>query len=625
MMFFRIREDDVFGLVRPALDAHTLGPVYLAQLLAEAGYSTVTAGDSIARAMNRIQTSDNRTIFMKWLATNRVTLLGVSFRLDPQDARELFGRTYHQLEAIGAVGIGGAVRHVFFAGLPEACEAIKREFGDAVTVFKGDETPRETLSILGVPKEKIPPAASAESVADEIRWTIAEQIVAENQHQSVTPPARNTYPEFGTAQDTVIKRIAASANRDQGPVMRAHVGPYSPNQDESLREFEHWLRRLATTGFLDVVSIGTSQLTQESFGERWGLRPNGGGVPINSPAEYERFWHAARPMLMRTYAGTNDVPRLARMHEESLNIAWHALSFWWFSEIDGRGPNTVAENLRQHFETLDFVALTGKPIEPNIPHHFAFRGGDDLTYILSALLAAKAAKARGVRIFILQVMLNTPKQMSSSQDIARARALVELVREQETRDFRIILQPRAGLDYLSPDVAKAKKQLAAVSMMMADIEPASRSGPEIVHVVSYSEANSLATPEVVDESIQLTRKALERYGAERQQFAGDVAEEEVGVQHRTERLKAEARALLDAIEQHIQNPYSSQGFYAILQAGFLVAPSMWQGRDEFKNAVSWTTKIVNGGVAVVDADGTPMSLEERTSICIQNLKSAQDL
>ncbi len=96
----------------------------------------------------------------------------------------------------------------------------------------------------------------------------------------------------------------------------------------------------------------------------------------------------------RTPAQKN-VPELAAIHEETINICWHALSFWWFNRLDGRGPNGLLENLRQHVQTTAYIARTGKPLEANVSHHFAFRGGDDVTYIVSAYLAAKLAKKNG--------------------------------------------------------------------------------------------------------------------------------------------------------------------------------------------------------------------------------------
>lgn len=149
---------------------------------------------------------------------------------------------------------------------------------------------------------------------------------------------------------------------------------------------------MSSAGLLDIVSVGSSQLSQSDFGTDWGDRPNGGGVPINSEKDLRDIWQAARPMLVRTYSATRNVPQMAEVYERTINIAWHALSLWWFNKIDGRGPNNVFENLKQHFDALKVIAQHGKPFEPNIPHHFSFRGGDDYTYVLSAYLAALIAK-----------------------------------------------------------------------------------------------------------------------------------------------------------------------------------------------------------------------------------------
>lgn len=176
-------------------------------------------------------------------------------------------------------------------------------------------------------------------------------------------------------------------------------------------------------------------------------------------------------MLVRAYAGTRDVAQLARMYENTLHIAWHALSLWWFCQIDGRGPYPVRENLRQHVETLRTIATTGKPFEANVPHHFAFRGADDTSYVVSAYLAAKLAKSLGIRQFVLQNMLNTPRGTWGIADLAKSRAMLRLVRQLEDERFRVILQPRAGLDSFSPDLLRARAQLAAATALMDDIEP----------------------------------------------------------------------------------------------------------------------------------------------------------
>lgn len=184
-------------------------------------------------------------------------------------------------------------------------------------------------------------------------------------------------------------------------------------------------------------------------------------------------------------------------------------------EIDGRGTNTVLENLREHLQAIHFITKTGKPLEPNVPHHFAFRGTDDITYIISGYLAAKTAKKHGIKNLILQNMLNTPKYTIGLQDLAKGRAMLRLVRELEDEHFTVHLQSRAGLDYFAPDLDKAKIQLAAVTALMDDIEPDNDNSPEIIHVVSYSEAVRLATPSVIEESIKITLTTLKKYREQR--------------------------------------------------------------------------------------------------------------
>lgn len=207
---------------------------------------------------------------------------------------------------------------------------------------------------------------------------------------------------------------------------------------------------------MDILSIGSSQLSQSNFGEKWNDKINGGGVPVNSEKEYIDIWNAAKPMLVRTYSATQNVCRMAEMYERTINIAWHALSLWWFDELDGRGPNSLYRNLKEHIATIKYIASINKTIEANVSHHFAFRGCDDTTYIISTVLAAKMAKKCGAKYFVLQNMLNTPRSTWGVQDLAKSRVLLRLVKELEDNNFRVILQTRAGLDFLSRILMKPR-------------------------------------------------------------------------------------------------------------------------------------------------------------------------
>jgi hypothetical protein len=218
-----------------------------------------------------------------------------------------------------------------------------------------------------------------------------------------------------------------------------------------------------------------------------------------------------------------------------------------------------------------------------------------------------------VRQLVLQIMLNTPKYIWGIQDLAQARALLALVREQEDSSFRVILQPRAGLDYLSHDLERAKVQLAAVTALMDDIVPHDEGSPEIVHVVSYCEGDRLADPDAVDESVKITAAALREYRLQKRRREIEDLSQSRDVQEREQAIAAGARIVLKEIERSIPDPYSPQGLHLVFRAGFLPAPYLWQGRDEFPHAVQWRTGLIRGAVKVVDEDGQEIKPADRAA------------
>lgn len=627
-MHMALRSHGRYGFIKPSLDAHTLGINSAAELLRSCGYEVLIAEGPVEQAILDYSYESRREVVINWLVENRISRVGISYRLDEADAVNMVGYLVNEMQRRSLFSYqGGFIEAVYFAGLPRTCTLIEREFGGLVKTFSGGESPYDTLLKLGVPGESIPKTISWASKYDDLLMEFGREVVSSGEHVTVKPPKRPTYLEMGTKQDTVVKRLDANLKQAEPfyPLVRAHLGPYSAElkREEAVRQFVSWAEMLAKSGYLDILSIGTSQLTQSNFGEDWSGMANGGGVPINSPDEYREIWDASRPLLVRTYAGTKNISGLARMHEETLNICWHALSLWWFNELDGRGPYDLYTNLKQHIETIKFIAKTNKPFEANIPHHFAFRGADDVTYIVSAYLAAKLAKRLGIKTFILQNMLNTPRHTWGVQDLAKSRALLKLVRSLEDNDFRVILQPRAGLDYFKPDLYEAKAQLAAVTALMDDIEPFTEKSPQIIHVVSYSEASHLATPDIVDESIQITFCALQKYRELRRSGKIEDMSRNGEVKEREAALLDGARLVISAIEESIEDAYSAEGFYKIFAAGFLPVPYLWNEKGEFKWAKFWRSKPVNGATKLTDAEGRIVETERMIEFAKGKLSDAE--
>lgn len=617
-MLKHVEDNEIFGLVRSDIDVHTLGVSTVAKIIQDCGYITHIADSSITQAIADIDNEKSVELLLDWIKSKKITRLGFSYRLDPEDAKISFDKVYALLKNRGMLTEnGGSINQVYFSGLPISSKWVSEKYSD-VPVFEGDETAVETLGRLGVPRSRIPKKVYESSVYDTNRMIFAEKLIKSGVYKEIKPSNHLGYSSFGTFKDNLKDRVESNKIEGNPPLMRAHVGPYNADQKLAIKEFNSWLKELASTGFLNIVSVGSSQLSQSDFGKDWGSRPNGGGVPINSEDDLKSIWESSRPMLVRTYAGTRDIPKLAKIYEKTINIAWHTLSFWWFNQIDGRGPYTVKENLQQHIDTLKVAAKSGKPFEPNIPHHFSFRGGDDFTYVLSSYLAAKTAKKLGVKSFVLQVMLNTPKHTWGVQDLAKARSLLKLVRELEDESFKVYLQPRAGLDYFSPDFEKAKMQLASVSAMMDDIEPDNPHSPDIIHVVSYCEGIELATPKYINESIQITSSAIKEYRKLKESGELEDMKDNRDVMRRTDYLYDEAKAVVELLEKEIDNLYEAEGLYEVFKLGIFATPFLWEGRHEFSEAVKWKTGLVNGGITVVDDNGKPIRPIDRVREALVN-------
>lgn len=617
----KVQTQDIFGFIKPLVDVHTMGIYTMANLLRDCGYKVVMAKDDINEAVEDLKKVNNYSLLKHWLESNKISRIGFSYRMDPKDACDYFMTLYEQLKSHEMfMEQGGPIKELSFAGLPDACELVRQKTDGIVLTFPGNESPVEALRMYGVPEDILPASLNNHNPYDNMRWDFAKKLI-ENESWRLEPAQDHYgYKECGQNDDTYVARLEYARGKNALPIIRTHSGPYNPNRLEALKEYNSWCKDLAESKLLDVLSIGSSQLTQSNFGEDWEGKPNGGGVPVNSELEYQNIRENANPMLVRTYSGTKNVPGLAVIHERSLNISWHALSFWWFNELDGRGKNTLLENLKEHFETVRYIVTTGKPVEPNVPHHFAFRGADDVSYIVSGFLAAKAIKKMGASHMILQNMLNTPKYTWGVQDLAKGRCMIKLVRELEDDNFKVSLQTRGGLDYFAPDLEEAKIQLAAVTCMMDDLEPENDNSPEIVHVVNYSEAVRLATPPIIKESIKITLAALHQYRYARKMGMVPNMKYDKDVQYRYEALMYEARAAIKLLEDNIPNLYTPEGFEKVFKEGFLAVPYLMDQDHKYPKATMWKTAIKNGGICVVDDDGKIISTEERYRYIIGHME-----
>ena len=184
----------------------------------------------------------------------------------------------------------------------------------------------------------------------------------------------------------------------------------------------------------------------------------------------------------------------------------------------------------------------------------------------------------------------------------------------------MLLQPRAGLDYFKTDLEEAKIQLAAVSALMDDIDPHNEMSPPLIHVVSYSEASHLATPEIINESVQITQHAIQEYRKMRKNGEIEDMSKNTDVLQRTEEILKSAETIISGIEEYIENPYTPEGFYKAFAAGFMPVPYLWSTSDEYKYAKHFKTRPVKGSVKVFDEEDNPVKAEAIVDFARSNLK-----
>jgi hypothetical protein len=370
------------------------------------------------------------------------------------------------------------------------------------------------------------------------------------------------------------------------------------------------IEKIADAQALDVISLGIGQDAQENFfhPERQNLRQKGaGGVPVRSADEYRALYQASRrgnfPML-RTYSGTDDFIKLAEMYVDTIHIAWCAIPLFWFNQMDGRGPWDLDGSIREHQKVMRWYGEHNIPVELNEPHHWGMRDSSDVTFVVSAYLAAYNARAFGVKDYIAQLMFNSPPGLSDAMDLAKMLAVMDMVEPLQHENFKVWKQSRIGLLSHPLDTDAARGHLAAGTYLQMAIKP------DIYHIVGHTEADHAATADDVIEASKIVRRAIENSVRGAPDMTADKA-----ITKRRKELVKEAHILLDAISA-LAGPEAGDPFTdaatltQTVTAGLMDAPQLRNnkfGRGEVR------TRIVDGASVAVDLKGKHIKEQDRIS------------
>jgi uncharacterized protein (TIGR01319 family) len=309
--------------------------------------------------------------------------------------------------------------------------------------------------------------------------------------------------------DHLLDRIRQVRELENRPIIRAHIGIAADSIEPTVEGVE----KLADAECLEIVSLAPDQPAQEYLAKfvRGEEDPEEylkgqGGVPIRSKEDLARLKAATQrgnyPMT-RIYSGTDELVELAKLYESSFRMPFPAVPIFFYNELDGRGPISIRDSFDEHFEVMRWWASIDKPVEINDPHQWQLRNSTDDLLVTDHIIAGVVALKTGIRQYVMQMMYDLPPGTSGLNDLAKFQGAYELI-EPLTRHFgfHIIKETRGGLSDFPPNLDKAKGHLAVSTYWQMHMEP------DIVHVVSFSEAHHEAKAEDVIESCDIIKQVF---------------------------------------------------------------------------------------------------------------------
>jgi len=524
---------------------HIAGVTNFLRLAESAGWRTVFLGPAVP-----IESLIEAAIH------ENADLVGISYRLTPETGERLLAEFAEAAADLHEQGVRFA-----FGGTPPVARKAEALKGFFEQIFDGSQSREEILAYL--------------------------------RGEDLQATGESSYPQ---------NTIARIRWKQPYPLLRHHFG--LPTMTATLEG----IHQIAKAKALDVISLGIDQDAQENFfhPERQNPRATGaGGVPVRSAEDYRQLYQASRAgnyPLMRTYSGTDDFIRLAEMYLETINIAWCAIPLFWFNRMDGRGPLTLEESIREHQHVMAWYGQHDIAVELNEPHHWGMRDAPDVVYVVSAYLSAYNARAFGVRDYIAQMMFNSPPNISDAMDLAKMLAILEIIAPLEDENFHIWRQTRTGLlSYPLEDNAARAHLATSIYLQMA-------LRPHIVHIVGHTEADHAATAMDVIAASLAARRSIENALAGQPDMTLD-SKVQARKKHLIDQVQITLQAIRNLAAESVGDPLTNPAILAkAVKLGILDAPQL-QNNPFAPGAIR--THVVDGACEAVNENGKTITEQER--------------
>lgn len=480
-------------------DPHTVG-IHKAGKIARSagiGYQTIPPATSDAGKLRILKEQDPRFI-------------GLSYRLSPEIALMELRKFLNQMTNVGLIDRSG--RRIGFAALPATLKAVQTsglqdQFG---LVLIGSNTSFRDNILCVLDFLDVQSYEKRKEILDTLlQESEPEKIPELDQIASRVIDTYSYFEESPLAKPSpqAIKSLPRRIEEAKIPVIRTHFGLPSASIQPTIEGIE----KIALTGAVDEISLGSSDLSQRYFGDPKAFenQKNDGGVPYKTKEDLQRLYLATRRGNFPSIKPYAHVVSLKEFIDVCLEIgmligAHQAVPLFWFCELDGRGPLSVRDALQEHIEAIAYLALKNIPVEMNDPNQWSSRYVHDTLFVVDYALIAAVMFTAGVKDVILQCQFNKPAETGDFADLGKmsaAREIVERIRPHH-HPARVYLETRSGIEHFSTDLKTAKFQLARTTLLQMILSPS------MIHLVSYCEANHAATAEDVIESSMLVRRAV---------------------------------------------------------------------------------------------------------------------
>lgn len=469
--------------------------------------------------------------------------IGLSYRLTPEIGCRELERAINYFYSEGLIKKTDDVK-ICFAGLPATIRMLKDRINAfPLKVYLCEPYPdvldraKETIDFFDIQsdRERILELVREEVCPKGITLfdQLADEVIADDDYKNELP--------LPIPSEKAIRSYTCRIEESGIPVLRSHFG--IPAND--IGPTVEGIKELAEARVVDEISLGSSDLSQRYFGhpELFEGKKNDGGVPYRTEEDLYKLFQASRRgnyPAVKPYCHVVDiVPFIHTCIKAGLLLGAHqAIPLFWFNELDGRGPMTVRNSLREHFAGVRELAKLGIPVEMNDPNQWSSRWAHDTIITTSYALISAVMASCGVRDMVFQMQMNKPKETGDFADLAKMEAGAHLA-SLLAPDAHRYVETRTGIESLSPDMEKAKWQLGRSTILQMCMSP------QIIHIVSYCEANYAARPADIIDSSKLIRRAIRVFRANEPDIRKEL--ENPIISERKEYLVKETVYLLDQI------------------------------------------------------------------------------